>query len=404
MQTYEFAYMTDERFAMPTAVSICSLCSQKSVDSIYNVHLILDNVSSVAKEKFSLLEENDVRIIFHETDGDQYEKIAKELFVAGIHVSRTDMLKFELPNFLEEQNEVLYLDGDIVINKCIESIFDTDISEMYLASVDDMGDKYDENGISNSARRIGVPQIRYFNAGMMYLNLRKMREDGIPEKLWRYRKEEANYFMSQDALNYVLRNGRVRLSYRYNFLGDVFSLLSFMEVNDSFYGGKYVSIQQCIEDQIVIHMAGRLKPWIYNMPWFSDLFNKYYINSPYGDKELNLISPIKKKNDEIANERETILWQIFINNIHKCENIVLYGSGARGRFLNKRNMEEGYCNIVLWVDRTGGSDDKVKPPEEICTIDYDRIVVAVSNEKAVEAIKSNLDHLSADLRKVIVIA
>ena len=51
--------------------------------------------------------------------------------------------------------------------------------------------------------RIDYPHERYFNSGVMLVNLTAWRRDGISDKLLNYRLHGKNDFMDQDALNVV---------------------------------------------------------------------------------------------------------------------------------------------------------------------------------------------------------
>lgn len=399
MNEYNFVYMTDESFAMPTAVAVKSLIEHKSPDCSYNINIILDDVSDYSVGKLREVECDGVIISFHKVDAKRYDAVAKSILVDSIHVPRTDMLKFELPNYLSELDEVLYVDGDIIMNKCIEPLFDTDISEHYVASVDDMGDRYDEQGISWLANRIGFPSMHYFNAGFMYLNLKRMREDGISEKLWEYRKNGKNYFMSQDALNYVLRDGRVSLPYKYNFRSAIVNELEFDEINSNYFNEKYENITACIEDQTVIHMTDRMKPWDYNMPWFTEIFIKYYEISPYSGQKLYLKSPIKKKSDMV----EEVIWNIFVKNIEPDDKVILYGAGSIGRRINTKNKNNDYCDIVLWVDGNPRPGICVVSPQNILGMEFDKVVVAISQRKMALEIREMIVNMGVDKSKILVL-
>lgn len=61
---------------------------------------------------------------------------------------------------------------------------------------------------------------RYFNNGMMLLNLKKMRKDNISEKLFADKLSDENtVFMTQDAFNRVFNTEVKFLSPLYNYMG-----------------------------------------------------------------------------------------------------------------------------------------------------------------------------------------
>lgn len=394
MKKYSFVYMLDERFYIPTVVSICSLLYNKSVESEYDIHIILDGVCDTRINMLKSFEKGDIKIFPHCVEGGFCEELSKKIDNADIKVSRTDMLKFELPNYLRDLDCVLYLDGDLLINNNIEELFDIKLNGYYIAAVNDMGDTIDEKGVSRNASRIGLPGNDYFNAGMMLMNLYEMRKDNISEKLWDYRKTKTNYFMSQDALNFVTYGKRIVLSNKYNFITAVFDDYSMDEINNKFVDKKYTTIEECIDDQRIIHMAGKMKPWIYYMPWITERFFRFYSESFLAKEMIVLESPIYKKNREHEMAIYENMWNAFCCNVSYGESIILYGAGKRGIYIYKRNIEEKYCNISLWIDSNanniGLNEVAVYTLDCISKKQTDRIIISVSNREAVRQIKKNL--------------
>ncbi|WP_027204154.1 glycosyltransferase family 8 protein [Butyrivibrio fibrisolvens] len=407
---YTFVYMSDENFVLPTIVSIYSLTKHKRSNVKYEIHMILDAVPTSVHEIVEKISINKVDIVVHDIDCDYFSSIGRKGEWDSIYVSRTDMFKFELPNFLEDLDKVLYIDGDTIINHNIEPLFDVDIEDNYLAAVDDMGDVHDDNGVSNSFKRIGIKDNHYFNAGLMYLNLKKMREDNISKKLWEYRIHGKNFFMSQDALNRVVLGKRAVLPYKYNFLTVVFDMYSLEEINDSFCEKCFKNIAECLDEQIVLHMAGKMKPWEYNLPWITDLFLKYYNEVPFLSEKLQFKSPLKELTDTKTKMFRDMLWKFFELNICPGERVVLYGAGNIGKLVYAKNQQEKYCTIVMWLDKDADRLSNyygmiISEPSAIesANCHYDKVVIANSSKNAVGAIKETLQSLGVELNKCIVV-
>ncbi len=407
---YKFVYMTDKGFIIPTIVSIYSLTRHKSKNVKYEIHIVLDAVTLSNLELIDKISVDTTKIIVHCIDFSNYEDVKKKGDWDSMYVSRTDMFKFELPNLLGDVDKVLYIDGDTIVNHSIEPLFDIDIDDYYLAATDDMGDSHDSSGASNNFKRIGIEDNHYFNAGLMYLNLKKMREDNIPKKLWEYRIHGKNFFMSQDALNRVVLGKRAILPYKYNFLTVVFDMYSLEEINDSFCEKRFKNISECLDEQIVLHMAGKMKPWEYNLPWITDLFLKYYNEVPFLPEKLQFKSPLKELTDTKTKMFRDMLWKFFELNICPGERVVLYGAGNIGKLVYAKNQKEKYCTIVMWLDKDAARLSNyygmiISEPSAIesANCNYDKVVIANSSKNAVGAIKEALQSLGVELNKCIVV-
>ncbi len=84
--------------------------------------------------------------------------------------------------------------------------------------------------------------------------------------------------------------------------------------------------------------------------------------------------------------------------------VALYGGGAVGKdfFFQIRYSE--YCELVVWVDRLYCGFD-LNPPfdmvENLNKYDFDKIILAVINNKVAEEMKNNLERLGVDSKKVV---
>ena len=84
---------------------------------------------------------------------------------------------------------IIYLDTDTICNNDIKELYDLDISNYELFAVRDVG----LFGIKNKKR--------YFNSGMLDLNLDYIRKTGYFEKARNLCNEKKMVFLDQDALN-----------------------------------------------------------------------------------------------------------------------------------------------------------------------------------------------------------
>lgn len=423
MELINIAYITDENYVMPTCVSIISLIENSGKETTYNIYVLTSAISEKSHKSLRSLENERVAVSIVEVEKGKYLWLAKKCLSEGIHVTENALYKFDLPNILN-LDRVLYLDNDTIINKEIGGLYHTDISDVYVAAVDDMGDMV-SNGQSYLLSRIGLKGKHYFNSGVMLLNLQKMREDNVTEKLLDYRAHKDNYFMDQDALNYVFYGKRIFLDYKYNFLSTAVEMYTMDEIYERFCGNTYVDFSNCLESQVIVHLTAKRKPWKYNIPWFTDWFMEYYIKSPYRDVRLNLSSVlyeyvelyksvsrhafelekmVDSQNRIIEEYRNKKQWKFPYEKIKRNCKIILYGAGEVGRDFYSQIRNNEYCTIVLWVDKNWQKfGNTVGRTEDIAGCCYDYILVALSNSRVVEEVRDYLKKINVDSLKIITI-
>lgn len=218
------------------------------------------------------------------------------------------------------------------------------------------------------------------------------------EALLKYRMEGKNFFVDQDALNAVLGSKRVSLPFKYNFQANRFNVFSLQEMSSRFCTKEYGDIEECIRDQVIIHIANPYKPWKYNMPWLTDIFKEYYALSPYKNEKLNLLSPLKKLYDETVEK----VWRFPFEKIAKDSKVVLYGAGKAGQDMHKQIVQTQYCELVRWVDKKWSAlEGDIDNPELIRETEYDYVVIAISSADIVSVVKAYLKSIGVNEDKIV---
>ncbi len=292
MKECNVVFITDENYAMPTSVAMVSLIMNFNSEHRLNVYVICDNVSKETKQLLIKCKDAGsiyTSITFIDTDN-SWEGQRSELDAKRI--SNTAMIKFRIPLILEKLDRVLFLDSDLIVTGDISSVFDYNIDNVYLASVEDMNPLRVGFGKESHAQRLGLPVDKYFNSGVMYLNTEKMRKDDITHKLFEDKiKHPKHGFWDQDSFNCVLYEKSLELPWKFNYLTAFTDFLDIDGLN-RYFGSDHSCIDELVEEAVVLHFAGEKKPWTLDIPFITPRFMKYYKQSPYGDKKLSLHSEI----------------------------------------------------------------------------------------------------------------
>ena len=270
-ETIHVAFVCDEAFALPTGVAMTSLVSAQKGASRLAIHVVSSGLSDGSKTRLGSLAREGVEVDIREVDGAPFAAVTSN----NVHVTSTAMFKFKLPEIFPELDRILYLDGDIVVRGDLTELWRTPLEDALVAAVEDEQAK--RFGGKTHQQRIDYPYERYFNSGVMLVNLAAWRREGIPARLLDYRLHGKNDFMDQDALNSVLGDRTVFLDARFN------TLSTSLRYEDEPTRNRLES------EAVIYHYASSEKPWRQSdvdnaAPW-----NAAFSISPFADVKLSLV-------------------------------------------------------------------------------------------------------------------
>lgn len=163
--------------------------------------------------------------------------------------------RVRLPELLPQADRILYLDCDTLVLSSLEALWATNIDGYWLAAVDNVIERRQIDYV----KTLGIS--RYFNSGVLLLNLSQIRTDDLSSKIFDYarRSGSALQWPDQDALNVVAGEGRFPLHPRWNCQSSLYYL---DEARETF---STVDIQQATDEPGVVHFegGGPVKPWHY---------------------------------------------------------------------------------------------------------------------------------------------
>lgn len=281
--TVNLCFVLDDGYSLPTCVAIASALYSKNPETNYAVYLLCNQVTQENRDKFLELNRKDFLIKFVDVDTKEDYSYLK---IDTISATPTSICKFFIPEILKTLDKVIYLDGDVIVTKDLTELFEIDLQDNYVAAVKDLC------GIDHSDYK--KDDFRYFNSGIMLMNLRKMRYDGMPRKLLDYRLNGYNDMMDQDALNYVLKEHTVIIPLKYNTqinllsqIGQTKSKVFNLQATKAYYGlSSDCDAEKILSDAVVIHYATS-KPWKYYDLYGNMIWEKVFNMSPYKNTQLS---------------------------------------------------------------------------------------------------------------------
>lgn len=210
MKALNICYSTNEDFAKHTAVSITSLLENNAQSKII-VHILYSDLGAKTILHLSAFENrySNARILFHKIESAKF----KDFQIRISHITKETYFRYLIPDIITDVDNVLYLDGDTVINGDISELFDIDLTGFYCAGVRDI---YIEQ--IGYKKEIGLTESElYINAGVILFNLEEIRKSSIIEKLFNLSSENDFKFQDQDTINIAFKGKIKELDCIYNF-------------------------------------------------------------------------------------------------------------------------------------------------------------------------------------------
>lgn len=175
MSRIDLVVCPDKQYVMPTGVMIYSVCVN-NLETQISFHVVIDpNVSS--------LDCTDLEDVVRQFDNKSIEfyPLEEELLKAvpsmDGRITRATFYRLFLADLLPDTIEkVLYLDGDIVVRQSLCDLWNVDLTGYAIAAIPDAA------GINNIEwyARLGYPpDLGYFNAGVLLINLEYWRQNQV---------------------------------------------------------------------------------------------------------------------------------------------------------------------------------------------------------------------------------
>lgn len=283
------ALICDDKYVMPTIITIQSIKDACKSERNIHIYICTFGISEVNERKFCQLSDSSVTVSVKRVNIEKYHEYLSKINQKS-HVTPTSLLKFELPVIFKDIDVLLYLDSDIIIKENIMSIFEYDISNYYLAAAPELW-KY----INVFHTQESIKNDFYFNSGVLLLNLKKMREHDIPNKLWKKKIElsQTGKFstMDQDTLNQVCSKNSFCLPIIWNF-NTYFSDSNNNKLNliNKILTTHYPSHTDLVSSVKILHYVGKEdKPWVYYTANCIEYWDNAYKNAGYKIEELRRI-------------------------------------------------------------------------------------------------------------------
>lgn len=273
----------DNNYAMPLAVMARSILENLTSDRNILLFVIDGGIQEYNRKKIlKSLDSSRCKVVFLKKPDDLMKEIeaSHEYCVtrgieAKSHLSMPAYYRLLIAELLPEKLEkVIYLDCDLIVEGNLEHLWEMDIDDNLVLAVPDMwiSSVSAHNGLLNY-QELGInANDKYFNSGVMIVNLKQWRREKIFSLSVKYFNKNKNYvrFHDQDILNAILAERWKEIDARWNFTPTIHEFSTFKD--DSFSESIYKNV---IHDACIIHYASGEKPWNSHNVYLKEIFFKY---------------------------------------------------------------------------------------------------------------------------------
>ena len=198
------AFCINNAYAQHMAVTIVSILANNPFES-FTFHVLHFDIDQQTERKIRALELKypNHNIVFHKIDPSFYAglEVPKEL----AHITKETYLRFFIPDLLAENSRAIYMDIDMICTGNLRALWEYDLDGLPLSAVPE-----DCDSIGRRTRLGLTPEGTYYCAGLLVMDLNKLRKEGATQELCNIVKTRMHQisFADQDAIN-ILFDGRI---------------------------------------------------------------------------------------------------------------------------------------------------------------------------------------------------
>jgi len=271
----DVAFCVDAANLQQVAVVMASIRRSALPTTRHRFHVIYDGAEGADLKAFrKLTHGQETRVHFASSRFDKHGQVG--------HISSAALLRTQLPVVLPDVRRVLYLDADLIVQRDLADLFDTDLDGCVMAGVVDIG-MYamihrlmanNEPAIFNHmANTVGLDphQTLYVNSGMLLLDLEALRAMSFSRLAADVLDRRGNEFIwrDQDLINHLLAGKVKQLDPRWNVLA---SLMLDADEHSHVPASLQPALAAQEQEQWILHYTAWAKPWNSDNVWRRELW------------------------------------------------------------------------------------------------------------------------------------
>ena len=273
MKTIYIFYAVDDNYVNLLKIALSSMIEHASKKYKYDVNILYTSLSKQSKAKIKSVKNKNLHITFHNVTANM-ELLSKKLNVRDYY-TLTTYFRLIMPKTFWRIDKALYLDCDIVVRGDISQLYEYDLKNNLVGAVIDSSVQIYDEFITYVEKALDIPHEKYFNAGVLLMNLKAMREIHFERKVEKLvKKISFKVAQDQDLLNVICKDKVLYLPTNWNTM----------------------PLGEKKDDPQLIHYNLIFKPWKQDEIMYEDIF--WSCAGKYGVSEelLQLKSSIPEEN------------------------------------------------------------------------------------------------------------
>ena len=326
---------TDKNYILPTKAAVCSILDSAGKDTFYELHIMCDENLDEASRN-SLLEltsrYESIHTQFHEIRSAYLDEAAVHAYVPVASYYRLFISQ------VIDADKCIFIDGDTIVTGDLGMLYDTDLDGSYVAGVRDTAVQTGKKEFLEHEKQLGIPALDgYINAGVMVLNLKKIRDDGM-DRIFIHAIKDGYRFMDQDIINKFCAGKIKYLPVKYNYFTEYYEHASPLEQT-----GFSASELRDIDHAVIFHYVGTFKPWLCTRLKVRQLWwcyaQKAFRPGEY-EEQRKAAGQFEKESD----------WTYILHKTEHEKEIILAGFSETGREIMERLSQWKADEIVCFCD------------------------------------------------------
>ena len=281
MEKISLFFAIDDNYCPFLSSAVYSILKNANKNYKYDIYVLHNGIAKNNQDVIKTQIKNDASIEFVDMlkfiDMKEKLEVLADKLVTRDYYTKTTYYRLFIPNMFPNLDKALYLDSDIIVTGDISELYNTELEDNLVGAVPDMAVQNTPVFIEYVENALGVKSEKYFNAGILLMNLKKMREWDFEGKfidlLCKYSFRVAQ---DQDYLN-VLTSGKIKyVDNSWNVQPVPNNICKFNKIN-------------------LIHYNMLWKPWMFDGIDYSETFWKYAEKCPLYENIKNMKSSITKE-------------------------------------------------------------------------------------------------------------
>ena len=249
---------SDDNYAPYMYVTMYSALENAMPDTFYDFYLLVPSAFSKRNTDLIMELKEKYNCDIHFID---MKNAFADLTMHIPHVTSPTYYRLLAGDLLpKEYDKCIYLDVDVCVCRDLASLYNIDMGSNYIAGV--VAAAYYLNQESH-CKRLGLPSMeQYVNAGVLLMNLKQIRQDGMTARFVELSKNDYSS-QDQDVINVACYGRILTLPVKYNVMTKYKALFDAGHEQraalEEIYGAEHIG--EGVRSPVIVHYADKIKPW-----------------------------------------------------------------------------------------------------------------------------------------------